>query len=103
VPAKPTYLSDGRSRDVRVGKTTIRLKHASPKRLLPVRPVSAEVFLALDYLGKDGITESVIQSIRKHLTPSQCQQLVRDARYAADWIADAARRIRGNAEGLLNG
>lgn len=33
VPAKPVYLTDGRTRQVRIGKTLIQLRHAAPKEL----------------------------------------------------------------------
>lgn len=97
VPAEPTYLSDGRTRSVRVGNTTIRLKHVSPKRMSG-RAMSATVFQALHFLGKDGVSDSVVDALRKRLSPAQRRSLLHDARYATDWIADIARRIADESE-----
>lgn len=96
VPAMPVYLSNGRSRKTQVGNTTIQLKHVAPKLLPQGRPMSAVVFQAIKYLGRDTIDDSVIRVIRKRLTPSQRRQLMQDARYATGWIADVARLIAEN-------
>lgn len=93
VPATPVYLSNGRSRKTRVGNMTIQLKHVAPKLLPQGRPMSTIVLQALKHLGRDAIDDGVIRVIRKRLTPAQRRQLMRDARYATGWIADAARRI----------
>lgn len=93
VPAMPVYLTNGRSRKVQVGNTTIQIKHVAPKLLPQGRPMSAVVLQALKYLGRDAIDDHVIRTIRKQLTPTHRRQLVRDARYATDWIADVARLI----------
>lgn len=100
VPAVPVYLSNGRSRTAVVGNTTIQIKHVAPKLWPPGRRMSALVFQALTYLGREAVDDTVIRTIRKRLTPSQRRQLLRDARYATDWIAEVARRIAGDsAEG----
>lgn len=97
VPAMPTYFSNGRTRQVQVGNTTIQLKHVAPKLLPQGRPMSAVVFQALKYVGRDVIDDSVVRMIRKQLTPAQRRQLVQDARYATGWIAGIARRIAEDA------
>jgi hypothetical protein len=99
VPAMPLYLSDGRTRKVRVGNTTIQLKRVSPKRLPQGRAMSAVVFQALHFLGKDAIDNAVILAIRKRLSPSQRQHLLQDARYATGWIADVARQVADQSKG----
>jgi hypothetical protein len=97
VPAMPTYLTNGRTRKAQVGNTTILLKHVAPKLLAQGSPISAVVFQALKYLGRDAINDSVIRTIRKQLKPAQRRQLMRGARYATGWIADIARRIADDA------
>jgi hypothetical protein len=51
---------------------------------------------ALWHLGKDAVDATVLSRIRKALSPSSRSQLLRDARYATDWIAAAVRTIAGN-------
>jgi hypothetical protein len=93
VPAKPVYFSDGRSRTVRVGQYTVQIKHAQPKDLPAGTPKTALVVQALRFLGKDAITDQVIQSIQNVLTMDERKQLLDDAKYATDWLCQAVRRI----------
>lgn len=93
VPAKPVYLTDGRSRRVQIGKFTVVVKHAPPKELPIGNRLSATVLQALRYLGKDGVDSTVVDRIRKALSSKHRSQLIKDARYTTDWIADVVRRI----------
>lgn len=93
VPAKPVYLTDGRSRQVRVGELVFLVKHAAPKDLPLGSQTSATVFQALRYLGKEAVTPDVISRIRRSLTPQQRTKLRQDARYTTDWIADTVQLI----------
>ena len=93
VPAKHVYLTDGRSREVRVGKQVFVMKHVAPKELPIGNPVSAAVFQALRYLGNDSIDDAVVSRLRRRLSAKQRQQLLRDARYTTGWIADIVRKI----------
>ena len=93
VPAKHVYLTDGRSREVHVGKQVFVMKHVAPKELPIGNPVSAAVFQALRYLGNDSIDDAVVSRVRRRLSARQRQQLLRDARYTTGWIADIVRKI----------
>jgi hypothetical protein len=93
VPAKPVYLTDGRSRTVRVGNFEVVLKHAPPKELPVANRKSATVLQALRHLGPDAVDDRVLQRIRKMLTARERVRLLRDARYTTDWIAAAVGRI----------
>jgi hypothetical protein len=93
VPAKPVYLTDGRSRRLRIGTVHIDLRHVSPRDLPRGRRTSAMVFQALRHLGKDAITHRVLAKIRQALSPVQRQELLEDCRYTTDWVAQAAHRI----------
>lgn len=98
VPAKPVYLTDGRSRQVKVGKMLIDIRHTPPKELPIGSKSSAMVFQALRYLGQQSINDQVIKNIRRSLSDEQLTALVNDAQYTTDWIAAVVRRIaEGNA------
>ncbi len=97
LPAKPVYLTDGRSRQVRSGNVVITLKHASPKEMPVGNRTSAIVLQALRHLGKDSIDASVLSKIRQALSPRHRSQLLHDARYTTDWMAEAVRKIASNA------
>jgi len=93
VPAKPVYLTDGRTRQVRIGNTAIQLRHAAPKELPVGSRTSAMVFQALRHLGQAAVDDQVITRLRRALSPKQRQELLRDARYTTDWIAAIVRQI----------
>ncbi len=93
VPAKPVYLSDGRARRVKIGNTTIQIRHAAPKELPLGNRISAMVFQALRHLGQNAVDDKVIGQIRRALSPDQRQGLLLDARYTTEWIASAVRLI----------
>lgn len=93
VPAKPTYLTDGRSREVRIGNTVFILRHAAAKDLPLGRPLSAQVIQALHLLGKDAVDEETVGRLRRRLSAREQQELLEDARYATEWIAAVARQI----------
>jgi hypothetical protein len=93
VPARPVYLTDGRSRQVRVGNFVVVVRHVSPKELPVGHRTSATVLQALRYLGRDAVDATMVSRIRKALSPRNRSQLLRDARYTTDWIGDAVRQI----------
>jgi hypothetical protein len=98
VPAKPVYLTDGRSRQVRVGNLDFVIRHAPPKELPPGSRTSALVFQALRHVGRDAVDDEVIARLRRSLTPEQRAELLRDAKYTTGWIAEVIRQVGSNAE-----
>lgn len=93
VPAKPVYLSDGRSRRVKVGATEIQIKHVAPRELPAGRRTSAMVFQALRHIGREAVDDQVIATLRAVLSDRQRRELLDDSRYTTDWIAGVIRRI----------
>lgn len=102
VPAKPVYLTDGRTRQVRIGSTTIQIRHAAPKELPVGSRTSAMVFQALRHLGQPAVDDQVIARLRRALSQKQRQELVEDARYTTDWIAAVVRQIAQGEEEVAN-
>jgi hypothetical protein len=104
VPAKPVYLTDGRTRQVRVGNMTIQIRHAAPKELPAGTRMSAMVFQALRYLGQAAVDDQVIARLRRALSAGQKRELLRDARCTTDWIASVVRRVaEGEKEPVNHG
>src|SRR5262245_58079913 len=104
VPAKPVYLTDGRTRQVRIGSTLIQLRHAAPKELPVGSRTSAMVFQALRHLGQAAVDDQVITRLRRSLSAEQRQELLRDARYTTDWIVAVVRQVaQDEKEGVSHG
>lgn len=99
VPAKPVYLTDGKSRSIRAGNTVFTMKHVSPRDLPLGSPTSAMVFQALRHIGKEAINEGIITHLRKRLAAEDRRKLLKDLLYVTGWIAGAARKVCRNAGG----
>jgi hypothetical protein len=93
VSAKPVYLTDGRTRQVRIGNTLFHLRHTAPKEFPVGCRTSAMVFQALRHIGQGAVDHQVVTKIRRALSAEQRQELLRDARYTTDWIATIVSKI----------
>ena len=94
VPAKAVYLSDGPSKMVRIGETTIYFKRTALKNMV-ANERSALVVYALKYLGRENVDDAVIRKIKVSLNERQKRQLLKDARFGTDWIFEIIQRICG--------
>lgn len=102
VPARPVFLTDGRSRRVRVGNVVVVVKHVAPKELPVGSRISATVLQALRHLGQDAVDDTVVSRIRRALSARDRSRLLRDARYTTDWMAQAVRKIAEDQAEVAN-
>jgi len=93
VPAKVVYLTDGRSKRVRLGKLTIVLKQTSPRIMATAGSISGLVIQALRYLGKAHVTDDVVKRLDRKLSDNGRKQLLKDVAYAPVWIGNIMRRL----------
>lgn len=93
VPAKPVYLSDGRSRRIRVGNMEFQIRHIAPKQLPRGSLRSVLIIQALRHLGQKSVDARVVAQLKSVIRPGEKRELLRDARYTTDWIAAIARQI----------
>ena len=85
VPAKVVFLTDGRSKRIRLGKLDIVLKQTSPRTMATAGKISGLVIQALRYLGKTHVNDKLSADDRK--------QLLADLAYAPTWIGNIMRRL----------
>lgn len=71
----PTFYTSGSTREIRVGNSRVRLKHASAERLQRAGTKAGLALSALFYLGKEGATPSMVSSIVGKLTSKEFEQL----------------------------
>lgn len=88
IPTKSWHLTTGPSRRIHNGKSEIVLRHVSPRFVNTKNPKSAQVILALRWLGKRAVDDDVIAKLRRNLTPSDRAGLMADVACAPAWIAD---------------
>ena len=103
VPARPVYLTDGRSRVFTIGPTKIVLKHAVPKSLPPGSPLTCLVVQAMQYLGQENVDAKVVSHLQGRLTPIERRLLAKESQYATGWITEAIGRVAGSNSEAAHG
>lgn len=93
VPVRIVYLTDGRSREVRVGRMQVVLKKTTPRQMATAGRISGTVIQALRWLGQRNVDDTTIARLRKRLSENERKQLLKDLRYAPTWVAKAMRRL----------
>jgi hypothetical protein len=93
VPAKLVYLTDGRSRIVKIGNWTIEFYHASPKIMVTAGRISGLVIAALDYIGYEYVDEKTIFRLQLKLTAQHKEELLSDILCAPVWMRKHIERI----------
>jgi len=93
VPAKIVFLTDGASREVRVGKQTITLRKRAPSRLSTHDRLSGLLIHAFQHLGKAHITPAHIAQLRKSLPAAERRKLLADLPLAPAWMHPLLREI----------
>lgn len=93
VPGKRVYVTTSHSSKVRVGNQTLTFKQVAPKRVAARSSVASTVIQALDFVGKDGVTDSVVNGLRSKLSAADKRRLLKESRYASGWVADAVKKV----------
>ena len=93
VPAKWTYISDGRYADFSFGNTVIEFKHRNNKEISNISIETAIVIQALKTIGKDKVTEEDIEILKNRLTEEQKERLIEEGKVASAWVYKIIRKI----------
>lgn len=93
VPVRLTFLTDGRSRRVQLGRQQIILKHTTPRQMATAGRISGTVIQALRWLGRDHVDDTVVSTLRRRLSDADKRQLEQDIRYAPTWVGEVLRKV----------
>ena len=93
VPSKITYLTDGPSKEVQIGRRSIHFKHARPKVMAGPGGKFALVVQALRYLGKESVSKREIETLRSSLSPTEKRQFIKETQFGVEWINEVAKQI----------
>ncbi len=93
VPAKVVFLTDGRTKRVRLDKLEIVLKQTSPRIMATAGRISGTVIQALRYLGKAHVTDDTVKRLDRRLSGADRKQLLKDMALAPDWIGKIMRQL----------
>ena len=86
VPAVWSYVSDGAYKEYSFDSTTIKFKRTTNKEISKLSPKTALVIQAIKALGKEHITDEIIEKIRSETSADERTTMLKEAQYATAWI-----------------
>ncbi|TWW11756.1 hypothetical protein E3A20_04350 [Planctomyces bekefii] len=95
VPARIVFLTDGPTRVVKVGPTTIHLRRTTPKNMETAGRLSGILIQALRELGQDHVTPARITHLKRTIPAGERQKLLKDIRLAPAWMHPIFRDLAG--------
>lgn len=93
VPAKVVFLTDGPSRTVRIGGTTIQLRRTTPKNMAAAGRLSGLLIQALRELGEAHVTPARRSHLKRAIPVADRRQLVKDLPLAPAWMHSIFREL----------
>lgn len=93
VPAKWTYLSDGRYITYSFDGIDIEFKRRSNIEISKMSSTTAMVIQAIKAIGKDRVTDKQIELLRKKLSSREKAALLREGTAATSWVYEVLRAI----------
>ena len=93
VPTHYKYISSGRYKEYKIGDTILEFKKVNPGEIANMSLKTATVIQAIKSLGKENITNEVIQKIRKNLSEKERIDLMNESKSVSSWIYEVIREI----------
>lgn len=93
VPSKIVFLTDGPSRTVKIGPTTIQLRRTTPKNMAMAGRLSGLLVQALRELGKENVSADRLDHLKRTLPIDKRKELLKDIRLAPEWMHSIFRRL----------
>ncbi len=102
VPAKSTYLTDGPSRRVVLGKRVVDLRHASPKHLIAPGSPAGTVVQALRHVGPVRAAD-IVEIAARRLSATDKKTLATTAIQAPAWMRPTLVSIANTVSSTADG
>lgn len=93
VPTHYKYISSGRYKEYKIGDTVLEFKKVNPGEIANMSLKTATVIQAIKSLGKENITNEVIQKIRENLIEKERKGLMNESKSVPSWIYEVIREI----------
>ena len=95
VPAKAVFLTDGPTRNVRIGSTTIQLRRTTARNMAAAGRLSGLLIQALRAMGKEHITKRHRAHLKHTIPAKQRRALLGDLTLAPTWMHPIFRELAG--------
>ena len=93
VPTHYKYISSGRYKEYKIGDTILEFKKVNPGEIANMSLKTATVIQAIKSLGKENISDKVIEKIRENLTEKEITDLMNESKSVPAWIYEVIREI----------
>lgn len=93
VPTHYKYISSGRYKEYKIGDTVLEFKKVNPGEIANMSLKTATVIQGIKSLGKENITDEVIQKIRENLSEKERTDLMNESKSVPAWIYEVIREI----------
>jgi Family of unknown function (DUF6088) len=93
VPAKAVFLTDGPTRTVKIGPTTIQLRRTTPKNMEASGRLSGLLIQALRELGQEHVTQQRRDYLKRTIPSEKRRELLKDLRLAPAWMHPIFREL----------
>lgn len=93
VPAKVVFLTDGPSRTIKIGTTTIQLRRTTPKNMAMAGKLSGLLVQAFRELGKENVTAERLEHLKRILPWDKRQKLLKDIQLVPEWMHSIFREL----------
>jgi predicted transcriptional regulator of viral defense system len=88
MPIRLVFITDGSPKQIRIGKTTIKFKATTPRKLSYKGTISGLVIQAIDEIGTDGVDPEIRQKLIEQLKKEDPKILMGDMKLAPAKISD---------------
>ncbi len=93
VPTVWSYVSDGPYREYAYDNIRLQFKHRTNRDISKMSNLTILVIEALKTIGKDGVTEKTVQTLRQRLPERERAVLLKEASCSAEWVYEVIKRI----------
>ncbi len=97
VPSQNVFLTDGRSRSLRIGNQLVVLKHVAPSKMIGAGTEAGLVIQAVRSLGRQGVGEIPVESLSKKIPASVKSEIERLAPGVPVWLQPTLARLSAQA------
>jgi hypothetical protein len=95
VPAKAVFLTDGPTRTVKIGRTTIQLRRTTAKNMAAAGRLSGLLIQALRELGEEHVTPQRRAHLKRTIPAAKRRELLKDLPLAPAWMHPIFRELAG--------
>ncbi|ERK17652.1 hypothetical protein L579_3533 [Pantoea sp. AS-PWVM4] len=89
MPVQPVFYTSGTTRNIQLGKMTLRLQHVAARKLVLAGRLAGQALSALWYLGRHQVSQETIACIKEKLPVEEFQALCNAKSAMPFWMIEA--------------